>query len=421
MSLLAKVARTTAAAVKGVDLRHWEALRYMGSGATSAGVHVGVENAIRLPVVYACRRLISYGIASLPVDVITKSYDEHGFAVRTPYRDAPRWVRRPNAEQLWPEFCAQMVGSLLDDGNLFLDRRRRVGSVPTDLFVLDPRKVIVGRVQETRQLFFTVITDRGLVTLGPDDIQHIKAMTAYEDRGLSPLQAAREAIGVGLARQTYVGRFYVNGATVSAVLQFSAGVTPEQAKDTLTRFREDYSGAGNAQKIGGLIGAEYKQVAVSMADAQFIESSKLTNIDVATRIHGIPPHRVGENTDKPQFGNNLEQSNLAYVQDALVPYIVLLEAGLFELLPPAAYFHFNLTATLRGDSKARAAFYQAMQQLGDLCANEVRALEDLNPYPGGHVFRAPLNLGVIGADGVPILPERPAEASPEAPSSEDGE
>jgi phage portal protein BeeE len=48
---------------------------------------------------------------------------------------------------------------------------------------------------------------------------------------------------------------------------------------------------------------------------------------------------------------------------------------------------FNVEGLLRGDSAARAAFYQSGLQNGWTTINEVRAHENLPPVPGGDVPR----------------------------------
>src|SRR3546814_5615244 len=44
---------------------------------------------------------------------------------------------------------------------------------------------------------------------------------------------------------------------------------------------------------------------------------------------------------------------------------------------------FNLEGLLRADSSARADFYREMASIGAMTINEVRALENLPPVPGG--------------------------------------
>lgn len=410
MSLLTRVASSLVEARKTITDNDW-GWRLLASNVSETGIAVNEESSRKLPVVYCCRRLIAYGIASLPVDVLVKEQRRDGVH-RLASTSPPRWVDQPNAEQLWPEFCAQAVDSLLADGNLFIDTGyRNQAGYATDLFVLNPRRVVTVRERDNgNRLAYSITTDSGLKVLGPERIKHIKALTpAGEDRGLSPITAAMQTIGIGLAQQAYEAKFYANGGTMSALLTFPEGVNKEAVKDYVEAFRRDYTGVENMRKVGGLGGgAKYEALSITQEQAQYIESRTVTGVDIATRIYGVPPHRAGYHVDKPQFGNNLEQSNLAYVADAWVPWLALLEANFRRppFMKPPSYLKFNLTAQLRGDSKARAAFYQALQQLGDINSNEVRAWEDLNPYPGGHVYRAPLNLGVVGADGVPILPDR---------------
>lgn len=46
---------------------------------------------------------------------------------------------------------------------------------------------------------------------------------------------------------------------------------------------------------------------------------------------------------------------------------------------------------LRGDSASRATWYKNMRETGAFSVNEIRALEDLPPVPGGDTHYASLN------------------------------
>jgi hypothetical protein len=61
---------------------------------------------------------------------------------------------------------------------------------------------------------------------------------------------------------------------------------------------------------------------------------------------------------------------------------------------------FNVDGLLRGDIKARYEAYRIAIDGGWRNPDEVRALEDLPPIPGGagQKFRQPLNFGPLGAD-----------------------
>lgn len=388
----------------GPVLEQW--LRAMT--VTDSGISVDSESAMRMSAVYGSRRIIAYTIASLPVDVLVKR-QRGGRSVRLPFDPEPIWLSAPNREQTWPEFCAQMVDSLLSDGNLFLDVSARTNGRTVALYVLNPAAIVVGRTNdaERRLIYSTTKGDR----LDAADIVHVRALTLPgQDRGLSPIQMARQEIGTGLAAQKYLAKFYVNGSTVSAVLEFPAGTSKEEAQEYVADFREMYGAGGEGHRIAGLVAAQYKPMSPSHEDAQFLELRQFGVVDIGTRIFGIPPHRLGEHLDTAQFGNSIEQQNMSFVQDAIKPWTTLLEAAFTRyLLPRPAYLKFNLNGLLRGDAKTRASFYQTMrQQLGVMNGDDVRSLEDMNPMPDGkgESYWMPANTYLVGEQGFPILPER---------------
>ena len=376
---------------------------------TDSGVAVNSENSMRLSAVYASRRIISYTVAGLPASVLMKKPAANGRTVRAPYMPRPGWVDQPNRDQTWPEFIAQAVDSLLSDGNLFVDTSNKSRSgLPSALYVIDPSVVVVGRTVDTKELVY-IGTD-GL-PLDRANVLHVRALTlAGHDRGLSPIKMARQEIGIGQAAQKFSAKFFVNGATVSALLEFPADMSQDQVTESAATFKELYTGADKAHSVAAVAGGTYKSMAVSQKDAQFLESRQFTVVDIGTRIYGIPPHRLGAMLDVPQFGDSIEQQNMAFVQDAVLPWTTLIEAGFNRsIVPKGAYLHFELNGLLRGDAKSRADFYQTMrQQLGVLNADDILELEDRNPLPDGkgQAYWMPANTYLVGDEGYPILPER---------------
>lgn len=379
---------------------------FIGGARTEAGISVDSESAMRHSAVYGSRRIIAYTIAGLPASVMRRDGTS-----RYPYAPEPSWLSRPNGEQTWPELCAQMVDSLLGDGNLFLDTRNKDrAGYPTALFVYNPRAVVVGRRTDTNEVFYA--DTRGAV-IDRANIVHIRALTLPgHDRGLSPVEMARQEIGIGQAAQKYLGKFYQNGAAVSAVLEFPAGTSEAEATSYTQSFRELYGGGGEGHKIAGLVAAQYKPMSITHEQAQFLEERQFGVVDIGTRIYGIPPHRLGAMLDKPQFGNSIEQQNMSFVQDAIMPWTTLLEAAFRRwILPYPAYLHLRVNGLMRGDAASRAAFYQTMrQQLGVMNGDDIRALEDMNPMPDGkgEAYWMPANTYLVGDAGFPILPERQA-------------
>ena len=378
---------------------------------TTAGERISRETAMTVSAYYACVDLIAGHIAGFPHRVVQDTADG-GWQ---DYPAAPRWCAKPNAEQIWPEFIWQAVCSLLHHGEIIFDTRSRsFAGRPLDLFVLDPVKVQTIRDKQTNALSYTVLLNGHPTPLGPGDIFHVrKDQMPGSDRGLGTLNVLKQTLGINVAARKFQGAFYANGATVSAVLEFSPDIDPAQAQAVLDKFRQDYSGASNAHKIGALKGATYKPIAISQADAQFLESLHFGVEDMARAFH-VPTHRLGEGTEKPMFGNSVEQYNINYIQDALTYPVTLLESAFFELLPRPAYLKFDMTGMLRADAAARTELYRALSDLSAIEPDEVRHLEGMNPLTDGRgkFVRMPLNYVVVGPDG----PELPAQPDTEAPS-----
>jgi hypothetical protein len=56
------------------------------------------------------------------------------------------------------------------------------------------------------------------------------------------------------------------------------------------------------------------------------------------------------------------------------------------------YAKFNPNGLMRGVAKDRAEFYKALWDMGALNANEIREMEELNPYSGGDTYRVLQNM-----------------------------
>src|SRR6185369_6215938 len=207
-------------------------------------------------------------------------------------------------------------------------------------------------------------------------------------RGLSPIEAARQSISIGLEAQDFAARFYNNGAHLSGVITSPRDFTREQARDLLDKFGRDHSGA-NAHKPGLLDGgAEWQPLSVSPAEAQFLESRKYQAAEIAGQMFLLDPTMLGiEINSRNLTYANLEQRGIHFVTFTLLRWLVRLEEFLTDLLPAPQYMKFNVAGLMRADLKTR---YEAHQiALGGpqgsgkawLTIEEVRDIEDLGPVP----------------------------------------
>lgn len=367
-----------------------------------AGVLVSQESALRLAVVWACVRLISGTLAAMPVDIVRKAGP-----VRQPVDRPPRWVEFPNPEATWFEFCERVHESMEMDGNAFiLVTGRDFQGFPSEIWTLHPRSVEVKR--EERRIVYLWGADKVRLSrydpvsnLG--DVLHIRATTAGGLRGLSPIEHARQAIGLGLVTEKTGARFFGEGMLSNIGLELPAdspGSSREHIALMRAELKQQHSGSDRSfRPFFATGGATWKQLTISPEDAQFLQTRAFQVEDIASRIYGIPPHMVGLTEKQTSWGTGIEAQASGFLRFHMMPRITRFEQAMSGLLPRGQFFHMNQRQLLRADSKTEAEVLTMLEQWGVMNRNEIRALYDQPPVPGGDRYILPLNYQILGPDG----------------------
>lgn len=368
---------------------------------TIAGVRVSAETAMNAPAVWACVRLISGAIAGLPLH----AYREQGDS-RTEI-SLPEWIRHPvpyNPNITRAVHVQQVVTSLLLDGNAFIYVIGEPNS-PRSLRVLDPSTVDIKTDGATETSYVVKGATR---TLTPAEVVHIPYQAIPgKERGLNPIDAARESIGLSLAADLFGGSFFGNGATLSGVIEFPEGAEP--TPEELTRLKEDFKkkhvGAKKSFSVGALTGgAKWNPNVSSNRDSQFLELREYQVEDIG-RMYGVPPHMIGSQKPGAVAYASVEQRNIDFVTHGLQPVIEKLEDAYERVLRgQRTYFKFNVSGLLRGDVQSRWTAYGVALDKKVVLREEVRAWEDLP------------NIGELGFLETPNNnpPEEPAPADDSA-------
>ena len=379
------------------------------------GMVVDRSSALGISAVWACIRILSSAVRSMPADTLIKDAAD----TSVPY-PAPRWLRHPilgNPNFGWVQHIEQVMMSLLLEGNFFTLTVRDNSNDVSEIYNLDPNLVeITGspaapgyKVRNGR---------RGTTEYEPSEILHRPLLTMPgTQRGVSPVEAARMVFGVGLASQEYAGRFFSQDSTPPGYIAVPQG--SKVAVDELkTDWEQKHSGLDNAHRVGVLTGgAEFKTIAITHEQAQFLEQRRFSTEEVA-RWFGVPPHLLGAVDRSTSWGTGIEEQGLAFIAYALNDYLVLIEDAYKQLVPnPQSYIRFNRKSLLRGDAKARGLFYQQMFGVGAMSPDDILAKEDEPPLPDGqgkHYF-VPVNFQPID---VALNPPTPVVAPPkEAPAN----
>ena len=394
-------------------------------GSSMSGKSVTPSSAIQVSAVYACVRVIAETIASLPLhiyeatDAGSRKANEHPL-----YR---LLHDEPNTEMtsfIWREV---MLSHLLLYGNSYCQILRSGRSKIVGLYPLLPDHMAVDRDTKGK-LTYTYTTSEGrTVLLAPEDVLHIPGLGFDGVMGYSPIALEKAAIGLGIAAEEYGSKFFQNGARPSGILTH-----PNTVKDPASlraSWNAAYGGSGNASRVAVLEeGMTFVPLSMPNNEAQFLETRKFQVTEIC-RIFRVPPHMIGD-LERATF-SNIESQNISFAVHTIRPWLVRIEQAINKTLIPENekgryYVQFNIDGLMRGDYKSRMEGYAIARQNGWMSANDIRALENLNPISeeeGGNAYLVNGNMIPISLAGLGVLlglaTQSEAEPAEEEPATEE--
>ena len=359
-------------------------------GRTKSGVAVTDESALSHSAVYACCRVLADSIASLPLEVFRQLPDGNTeLATTHPVHRLINTAPSPLYSSHNFRSAAQLHIGIR--GNAYAKIKRDGWGRPTEIRLLNPTTVTPFFYKD--DLFYRIEGEK--TVLRPDELIHVAGMTWDGVIGKSPIQVARETVGMGLAATQYGAKIFSEGTHLAGVLEHPQKLTPEQVGTLRDSWKKNYAGVNNSGGIAVLEnGMKFTPISLTPEDSRFIESQKL-GIAAIARIYRVPLHMIGE-LDRATF-SNIEQQSIEFVQHTLRPLVKNWEQELNrKLFRPSEqgefFVRFNLNALMRGDMTARSNFYRALFNMRAISPNEIRQLEGLNAYEGGDEYYLQMNM-----------------------------
>jgi HK97 family phage portal protein len=347
--------------------------------------HVTPDSALQLSAVYACVRVLTDTISTLPFTLIRVGAD----GSKTYLRD--HWLyrllaKRPNDYMNPMEFMEVMTGHLVLRGNAFALIEANARGEVTDLHPIHPDLVSVEMLSNTNWRFRVKNLDGTYSVYSRGDIFHIKGLSPNGVMGYNPIELARKMLSTGAEAQDYGLRYFQNDASPSGgwIEHPSSFKDKDQKQLFRDAWQEAHSGA-NKGKVAILeYGMKYHDgITVKNSDAQFIETKRLNRGEIAS-IFRIPPHMIGD-LERATF-SNIEQQSIDFVVHALRPWLVRWEEAIkfnfLDVEDDSLTPNYPVISLLRGDSKARSDYINMGIMNGTLTRNEGRLMEDRNPLPG---------------------------------------
>ena len=355
---------------------------------SGAGKSVTAQTAIQLSTVYACVRVISETVASLPLGVYEATDDGNLKAGDHPLY--PLLHDEPNAEMTSFVFREVMLAHLLLYGNSYSQIIRSGKNTVVGLYPLLPDYMDVDRDSKGNLTYTYTTSDGKTVVIKPQDILHIPGLGFDGIIGYSPIALEKNAIGLGIASEEYGSKFFSNGARPSGILTHPN--TVKNPKAVRESWNSAYGGSSNSNRVAILEeGMTFTPLSIPNNEAQFLETRKF-QVDEICRIFRVPPHLVG-NLEHATF-SNIEHQSIDFAVHTIRPWLVRIEQSMNRALftdqeKGRFYVQFNIDGLMRGDYKSRMEGYAIARQNGWMSANDIRALENQNPIPkeeGGDAY-----------------------------------
>lgn len=342
---------------------------------------------------FACVRLISESIASLPLFLYRKTNTGKEKATDLPLYGVLHDVPNPETDsfQFWQAFVANMLIYGRGYAEVVRDNAGRVAQ----MWNITTPFVRIQRNSDTQELEY-VITPSGKeqFILRKDQIFRVDWFSMDALNAFKPLELAQNAIGLGEAAEEFASDYFKNGTHVGGIVEYPGEMEDNEAERFRKDIREKYEGLDKTARLMFLEqGSKFQKVSNTPEESQMLETRKFQVEEVA-RFYNVPLHMIGD-LDHATF-SNIEQMSLNYVIYTLRPYLVRIERAVVAQLLTSIdrqtlFTKFSADALLRGDYLSRMQGYAQARQNGWMSANDIRDLEDMGSIPteqGGDAYLA---------------------------------
>lgn len=371
------------------DLNVNQVIELISPANTSSGKHVTVDSSLQLSTVWACVRLLSETVSTLPIKV----YQTNSDGSRTLAKSHPLYgllCKKPNAEYTPSRFMLMIVASICLWGNAYVEKKY-IGKRLVALEPLLPQCVGVKR-KDNGVLEYTVLRDGKERKIPEDRIMHIRGFGIDGIFGLSTIAKGRESIGSATAADQSAGKFFKKGMQPSGFLTTET-LLKEDQRNRIGQSVNKYALSENAGRIMVLeAGMKYQNITMNPEAAQLLQTRSF-NVEEICRLFRVPPYMVGHMDKASSWASSVEAQNLHFLTNTLRPLLVNIEQEirrcLVSPLDPKAedlVIEFAVEGLLRADSQGRAAYYNSALDHGWMSRNEVRRLENQAPIPGGDIY-----------------------------------
>lgn len=362
---------------------------------TVSGESINETIALQITTVRTCVTVLAESVASLPCILYERGDKGRVEAINHPLHYI--LGNEPNDEMSAFTFWETIVGANALTGNSYAEIKWTKDNQVGELYPLNPLITEPHREDDGQLVYRTKQgTRNGRWRIIPvEDILHFRLFSMDGLKGINPVAASRQALGLTRAAEKFGAKFFGNGSKPGGVLSGPAEIKDEQliqAKDSW----EAAQGGSNQGRVAVLPGEwKYAQIGLSPEDSQFLATRQFQRAEIAAMFR-VPSHMAG---DTSKISNSsYEQMTLSFVSDTLRPILTRIESELNRKLlhqigrKANKYFvKFDLSERLRSDHATTMAGIAAGRQWSLMTVDEGRVSLGMNPI-GDDSRLAPVNM-----------------------------
>ena len=355
----------------GFPLQNWF------SGFAKSGEQVSEKNAKQLATYYACIRNIAEDISKLPYIVVKT--EKNGNKTRVNNLNVAKILQvKPNNYSTPIGLKYSIINDAIARGNGYALIIRDKAGLATEMHYIDGNFVYPEFDIDTKSMFYQInYTPLGLSGVySSEDIFHLKG-PGNSMVGKSVLAYQLETLGHALAIQNYSSKYFSGGASMSGILTFEGVSDEKKLRQYTEMFMASYTGGSIAAMPSGV---KFEAMGNDPQKSQFVETENYMRGEIA-RWFRMPLSKLQDLSDTNNSA--LEQVNINYVTDCLMPWIVRFEQEadqkLYAIYERDIYDgYIDTDVLLRGDSAAMERKIRTMFTSGAITPNEVRKMYAIN-------------------------------------------
>lgn len=408
-------------------LRRWLGLpsekREAGNAAAPSAPRLGgayglvplAADAMTVATVYRCVRLLSEGVANLPMRFMRQR--DGIFVEAEGSRLQYLLAVQPNPAVSAFDFWTQLVAQVLLEGNAYVVPVYNAATLEPDRLVLCSRGSVSHDIYADTYTVCDELT--GIHGLYQEaEIIHVKGYSPDGKRGLGVIAHARLTLDTASAGDRETQNRFINGGNVRGIVsndKSTVGFGEYQDKElekTAESLDDRFQSGEHIVSLPGQVG--FQQISLSSTDMQFLESRKFTVREIC-RFFGVHPSFVFDDT----AGNykSAEMANVAFLSNTLNPLLRKIENELLRKLvaPPLASkrkFEFDRRGLYACDLQSRVQYQAATIGAGIYTVNEWRRQENKPPVEGGDRPLVSANLRDLSQPAAPQQGDGQAAPAP---------